>query len=258
MDTWWFNKVISLQQEGVPQILVSITNVRGSAPRGVGTRMIITQSDQWGTIGGGNLEFKITHEARKMLSELVISPISKEISLGASVGQCCGGSVTVLLEPIQSLSKLVVFGAGHVGRELIDLSQPLPVFIQWIDERANQFPKIDYHNVECIVEDDCVTALDELSGDEAIVILTHNHALDMRLCEGLLRRKHNAYIGLIGSRTKWKRFEHQLQERGFSKDAIDSILCPIGIPGINNKHPRAIAISIIAQLLQNFNLKINS
>lgn len=258
MDTWWFDKVIKLQREGIPQILVSVTNVRGSAPRGVGTRMIITQSEQWGTIGGGNLEYKITNEARKMLSELSTTPISTEISLGASVGQCCGGSVTVLLEPIQSLSKLVVFGAGHVGRELIDLLQPLPVLIRWVDERASQFPSSDYHNVECIVEDDCVSVIDELSGDEAVVILTHNHALDMRLCEGLLRRQHDAYIGLIGSRTKWKRFEHQLRERGFSEEAIDSIFCPIGIPGINNKHPRAIAISIVAQLLQNFSLKMDS
>lgn len=255
MDTWWLTKVLQLQQERSPHVLISITRVEGSAPREVGTRMIITLDAQWGTIGGGNLEYSISKEARKLLYDQISGPVIHEVSLGASLGQCCGGRVQMLLEPVLPLNKVIVFGAGHVGKELIEIAQGLPLMITWVDERDDQFPEKQYSNVSCIIPDDSVQILEDLSGTEAVVILTHNHALDLSLCEGLLRRKHKSYIGLIGSRAKWGRFERQLMRRGFGADAVGSIKCPIGISGIQNKNPRAIAISIMAQLLQTFDLE---
>ena len=250
MDTWWLKKVLSLQSQGVACVVVSVVNVTGSAPREVGTRMIVSSDDQWGTVGGGNLEYEITKRARQILEDNCGQSVFSDISLGASLGQCCGGRVQVLMEPINSKPKLVVFGAGHVGKELVDIAAELPIDIDWVDERQEQFPNKDYQNVTRIVNADNSQILEDLEGHEAVVILTHNHALDLSLCETLMRLKHKAYIGLIGSKTKWRRFESQLLQRDFDPELVGKIRCPVGITGVASKNPRAIAISILAQLLQ--------
>ena len=43
--------------------------------------------------------------------------------------------------------------------------------------------------------------------------------------------------------------DHSLAARGFSEPEIDYITCPIGIPGVADKRPQAIAIAVAAQLL---------
>jgi xanthine dehydrogenase accessory factor len=80
--------------------------------------------------------------------------------------------------------------------------------------------------------------------------MTHNHALDQRLTEAILRRPaHQDWFGLIGSETKRKQFEHRLRDRGMSRARLDDMVCPIGIPGIEGKQPAVIAVAVVAQLL---------
>ncbi|MXU65283.1 xanthine dehydrogenase accessory protein XdhC [Oceanomicrobium pacificus] len=76
-----------------------ITSVAGSAPRGVGAAMIVWADGQSGTIGGGALELDVTDRARQMIREGG-AWARQELSqpLGPALGQCCGGSVRVLLE----------------------------------------------------------------------------------------------------------------------------------------------------------------
>ena len=235
-------------------MVVSVVKVLGSAPREVGTRMIVASNDEWGTIGGGNLEYEITIKARQILLEAYDQPVLIDVSLGASLGQCCGGRVQVLMEPVKSKPKIVIFGAGHVGKELVDIATELPINIDWIDERQEQFPSKEYNNVRRIVPNNSIEVLEDLEGHEAVIILTHNHSIDLNICEALMRLQHKAYIGLIGSKTKWKRFESQLIQRDFDPKLVAQIKCPVGIEGISSKNPRAIAISILAQLLQNIQL----
>jgi xanthine dehydrogenase accessory factor len=80
--------------------------------------------------------------------------------------------------------------------------------------------------------------------------MTHCHALDQRLCREIFRRDDFAYFGLIGSRTKRRKFEHRLRERGVDPARFDEMICPIGVEGIHGKAPEVIAVSVVAQLLQ--------
>ena len=52
----------------------------------------------------------------------------------------------------------------------------------------------------------------------------------------------------IGSRTKWARFRHRLEERGFTAAELAQVHCPIGWPGMPGKREQ-IAVAIAAQLL---------
>jgi xanthine dehydrogenase accessory factor len=81
------------------------------------------------------------------------------------------------------------------------------------------------------------------------LVMTHNHALDQRLTEAIMKREDVYWFGLIGSKTKRMQFEHRLQARGVDQARIDAMVCPIGIAGITNKAPAIIAASVCAQLL---------
>ena len=82
------------------------------------------------------------------------------------------------------------------------------------------------------------------------LVMTHNHALDLMLAERILRRDDFAFFGMIGSLTKRMQFERRLTVRGLDPARLARMVCPIGVPGIVDKAPEAIAISTAAQLLQ--------
>ena len=82
------------------------------------------------------------------------------------------------------------------------------------------------------------------------LVLTHQHELDLRITEAILRRADFGYLGLIGSKTKRQRFMHRFVQRGVAPDALLHLTCPIGVPGIAGKEPEVLAAAVVAQLLQ--------
>jgi len=80
--------------------------------------------------------------------------------------------------------------------------------------------------------------------------MTHNHALDFALASRIMRRRDFAYFGMIGSKTKRVKFERRLLERGVDPARMAEMTCPIGVGGITDKAPHAIALAVCAQLLQ--------
>ena len=83
--------------------------------------------------------------------------------------------------------------------------------------------------------------------------MSFSHAEDLDIVAACLLRQRSQgdlpFVGLIGSKTKWATFGHRLRDKGFSQAELDHITCPIGIPGIVDKHPEVIAASVAAQLL---------
>lgn len=333
---------------GLPCALLTVTRTDGSTPREAGARMLICGDAQHGTIGGGKLEHDATERAYTLLAmrqpgELAVVQL---YNLGATLGQCCGGRVEVLvqrlsraalpflervieldgrreryacalvLEPsaaggISTVQRIVVsseastgtraghvvdalavteaqrtlldttsslvaprwlalgdeparvllepgrarglsivlFGAGHVGRALVHVLGPLGWSITWVETRDEAFPAELPPGVEAVATDVPEACIDEAPAHSAFLIMTHDHALDLQLCERVLARADFVYCGLIGSRTKRSKFVHRLGARGFSADAIERITCPIGMPQLSGKAPFEVAIATAAQLL---------
>lgn len=94
--TQWIGWLRRLPQE--PCALVSVLATEGSAPRGAGTRMLVTAGGQQGTIGGGQLEFRAIEQARGILGHPAGSWRVQDYPLGPLLGQCCGGRVRLLVE----------------------------------------------------------------------------------------------------------------------------------------------------------------
>jgi xanthine dehydrogenase accessory factor len=102
-DGGWLEALVRQRERGVPATLVSVVSTKGSVPRGAGTRMVVTADAVEGTIGGGHLEFSAIDIARAMLSTTSAPPAElRRFPLGASLGQCCGGLVNLLFEPIDA------------------------------------------------------------------------------------------------------------------------------------------------------------
>jgi xanthine dehydrogenase accessory factor len=155
-----------------------------------------------------------------------------------------------LFEPIRPAElHVVLFGAGHVGKALVRMLGELPCRITWVDSRAEQFPHDLPENVTIECTEAPQYAVDRAPTRAAFLVMTHSHALDLTLCEKILRRNDFSYFGLIGSATKRAKFMRRFTARGLSDDVIARMVCPIGIPELSGKHPGEIAVAVAAQLL---------
>ena len=152
-----------------------------------------------------------------------------------------------LIEPLTSATRpLWIWGAGHVGRALVDVLSPLPDFaLTWIDTSTDRFPESP--KAERLIAANPADLVPYAPQKAEHLILTFSHALDLELCHSLLRHGFRS-CGLIGSGSKWARFRSRLAQLGQTPAQIQRIQCPIGDPHLG-KHPQAIAVSVAAALL---------
>lgn len=148
--------------------------------------------------------------------------------------------------------ELTLFGAGHVGRAIVQTMADLPLRIRWVDSRDDEFPVSVPDNVEIICTDSPEAEVDLAGTGSYFLVLTHDHSLDQLLAEQILKRDDFAYFGLIGSHSKRRAFETRMQRRGVDVEKFTGITCPIGIEGIKSKQPAMIAISVAAQIMQRY------
>ena len=154
-----------------------------------------------------------------------------------------------LTEPLlPAATPLWIWGAGHVGRAVVDVMAPLPGWqITWADTAADRFPASETPGVTGLWASDLPRLARHAPQDAAHLILTYSHPIDLALCDALLQRGFG-FCGLIGSATKWARFSKRLTEMGHSERAVRRITCPIGQRTLG-KHPTQIAIGVASQLL---------
>lgn len=298
----WLSDLARLAALG-PVAMVSVLATEGSAPRGAGTRMLVTPDGLFGTIGGGALEFRAVEQARAVLGHAPGTWRVQDYPLGPLLGQCCGGRVRLLVEHVDRAAldwlaeaaegrvlasvlgeygiarqvddcppipvsargdkpgagarlaeviggfrrPLYVFGAGHVGQAIARHVEGLPIRLAWFDVR-DELAGIP--GVTVVADEAIAGCVAEAPDEAAVVILTHDHALDYRLVLAALSRAPLAFTGLIGSQTKRARFLARLERDGVSAEARGRLTCPIGLPGVTGKEPDVIAVALLAQLLQ--------
>ncbi|MGH8855953.1 MAG: xanthine dehydrogenase accessory protein XdhC, partial [Telluria sp.] len=144
---------------------------------------------------------------------------------------------------------LMLFGAGHVGAAIVRALAELPCRVTWVDERDDLFPPAVPANVTIEATDTPEVLVDSAPQDSSFLVMTHSHALDLRLSQAILSRPGDDWFGLIGSNTKRAQFERRLRERGVDAERLAAMVCPVGLPGIEGKAPAVIAASVAAQLL---------
>jgi len=160
------------------------------------------------------------------------------------------GRAGCVIEAIGDRSRpLYLFGAGHVGRAIVQALAPLPFRITWIDGRRDAFPVELPVGVATRNAEHPPLLVDAAPAGTFFLVMTHSHPLDLDICARVLQRDDFAFLGLIGSETKRARFAGRLRAIGIPPQALGRLTCPIGIPGIASKEPAAIAAAVAAQLL---------
>ena len=308
----WIEELSDLAAAGERVVLVTVAGIRGSAPREPGAKMIVTQTETVGTIGGGQLEYQCARLAVGMLRESQCVTL-QSFPLGSAMGQCCGGVVDVLFEPMAGglpgwLSELralhgqripavlqtaignghksiasgdaaraaldgrkqafiedevlyepvlasdmhiAVFGAGHVGCAVVSALSALDCNIRWVDSRRDLFRNVP-RNVRPIEAEFPAFEVAAMPPSSSFLVMTHSHALDFDICDRILRRGDALYCGLIGSRSKRRRFEKRFRQQGMPEALLNRLVCPIGVAGIGGKKPAEIAVAVAADVLQRY------
>ncbi|MFQ6551769.1 xanthine dehydrogenase accessory protein XdhC [Aestuariibius insulae] len=154
-----------------------------------------------------------------------------------------------MIEPVTApVRELWIWGAGHVGRAIVQVLSPLPgLRIVWVDTRLERFPDCVPEGVSVLAAVQPEDLVERAPRDAEHLVLTFSHALDLELCHRLLERGFGR-CGLIGSATKWARFRSRLAGLGHSAETIARIDCPIGDPSLG-KHPQQIAIGVAGAML---------
>ncbi|MCK4664129.1 MAG: XdhC family protein [Bacteroidales bacterium] len=247
MDTI-YNKISLSEKDNKNLAVATIIKVTGSTPRKSGTKMIIFENGEtYGTIGGGSLEKKVISDAINIIgknkSEIFDHQLEEDLSMG------CGGNVQVFIEPIIAKKELIIFGAGHIGKILAKFANQLNFKITLVDNREDILNKIKENNYT-IVEENFRTYLPKINFNKNIFIsvVTHNHDYDKEIV-AYCAKKEFAYLGMIGSKTKIKKFrEYYLKENILNNEDMSKIDWPMGID-IECQTPEEITISILAKLI---------
>ena len=256
-----FRAFLTLQPD---VILVEITGTQGSTPREAGAFMLVSGSSLWGTIGGGQFEFMAIGNARDLLAGTGGTD-TMDIPLGPEIGQCCGGRTQLRFRPVtdavrnelekkreseaEQLPEVYVFGAGHVGRALAAALAPLPLSVTVIETRKDELANLPVSTKSLLVPMPEALVKDMPAG-AALVILTHDHALDFLIAREALARADLAYTGMIGSATKRATFANWLsREAGGERSWLDRLTLPIGGSAVKDKRPNVIAAMTAAEIL---------
>ncbi len=279
--------------DGQAAVLIRVLDVVGSSPRGVGAWMVVSRTEQFNSIGGGHLEHHAVEKARRILRGELSGELVEIISLGAKLGQCCGGRVKIGFDELTtanlaggfplrdrsaapaesdptwpagvlSTPTVAIAGMGHVGTALVNFLAPFPLALFLGDTREGQELPLSKIGTSITIEDDLTNWIEKLPARTHLFIMTHRHDLDLHLVQlALMRRRSRPEsfdsIGLIGSQTKWRRFGERLRGKGFVDEELSFVQCPIGpAERSESKQPGVIALQIAHTLIDRFSREYKS
>jgi xanthine dehydrogenase accessory factor len=247
----FFKFLSDLESRGEGGVLCTIIKSRGSTPRHQGSKMLIYPDGKFiGSVGGGEMESRIITEAldaynsgkSKILQYSLVKPQEGDPGI-------CGGQVEVYVEPILPKPKLIVVGAGHVGKALVHLGRWLDYNVLLSDDRPEfcnpeMTPEANAYHVIPMAEIPKNITIDPFT---YIVLTTRGSSVDIEGLEPLLETN-AGYIGIIGSKRRWALTRKTLIERGVPEEKLSRVHSPIGLD-LKAETPEQIAVSIIAEIM---------
>ena len=245
-------QVQQLLESEVPFVVVTLIDIRGSAPQVVGAKAIITTDGiVGGTVGGGKVEAAAIIHAQQLLSRDGALNDWVTWNLQTEIGMTCGGEVKLFFEVhTHATWPIVVFGAGHISQAVVRLLLTLHCHVTCIDTRSEWLDKLPVHPKLHKVLAESPQALVAAQPENAyFALMSKGHATDLPVLAEILQTRQAHYVGVIGSRQKASVLRRDLKAMNISPELIASFHCPMGLE-IGNNTPAEIAISIVAQFLQ--------
>lgn len=249
--TVWLEHLSEVSRTHTDHAVVTLVNVRGSAPQEVGAKILVTKEGlRYGTIGGGKIEAFCIKRAMEMLHSRSAADMGT-YNLQKDIGMTCGGEVSVFFDTqFFSIWSVAIFGAGHVSQELCRVMQTWSCQLQVFDNRKEWIDKLpESFNIKKVPTENMANHVDGLPDGTYLMSLTQGHAADVPVLERALKQHQRfSFLGVIGSKMKGEKIKGELRQRGISEEALVRLHCPIGLDFGDNTPPE-IAISIAAQIL---------
>lgn len=252
-------ELLKLQSAGSSYVLITLVQIRGSAPQVVGAKMLVTEAGlHWGTVGGGKIEAHVILTAQAMLNKKAPSEF-KTWNLQSDIGMSCGGEVSLFFD-VQTQDKwpIVIFGAGHISQQLCKILTSWSCQITVFDSRPEWLGKLPIaSNLKRQRSEDLAKEASNLPPNSFVLCMTQGHSTDFPILLEVFRAKAKdqrsdlvqyKFVGVIGSEVKALKIKKELQQAGISEQQLKNLHCPLGFP-IGNNTPSEIAVSIAAQLL---------
>ncbi|HUI10788.1 MAG TPA: XdhC family protein [Bacteroidota bacterium] len=158
-----------------------------------------------------------------------------------------GGRAEAFIEYVPPQIALTVFGAGPDAAPLVHLAGEMGWHVTLVDPRTaylrrELFPSAD----ELVLEHPGERTLPP---SDAFVVMTHNYENDVAAIRAIFRAGGNAYIGLLGPRTKAAMLMEKLALEGVVPAAGDTarLHAPVGLD-IGAETPDEIALAIVAEI----------
>jgi xanthine dehydrogenase accessory factor len=239
---------VARARAGVRGAMATVVVRHGSAPGTPGQKLFLGEDGACvGTVGGGAVEREVLAALRAMVTDgRAAKHELRSFALGAELGMCCGGSLELLLEPIEAQVPLLIVGGGHVATACAPLFAKLGFAVTVVDARDAWGKDGRLAGVSCLVGDyDDVGRT--IPNHAAVLVMTHDHALDQEVVEWALRRGF-AFVGGVGSRAKAKRTLDRLALKGFGEADVERVRMPIGVD-IGARLPDEIAVAIAAEMI---------
>lgn len=227
--------------------LATVTRASGSTPQQPGARLLLTDDGRLvGTVGGGAIEEDVIEALRACAREGSARVLARD--LGRDLGMCCGGRMEVFVEPIEGTPRLVIFGAGHVGRATARLARGLGFAVTVVDDREELNDEARFPGCERVLAEPREAA-ERLAPTEHdwLLVVTHDHRLDEEALDTYARLPH-AYLGMIGSKRKIVRILQRIRARRGALPPLERVYAPVGLR-IGAVSPEEIGVSIVAELV---------
>lgn len=248
-----FDRIAEIIKEQRAAALCIVTSTKGSTPRKAGARMVVIANgadhgEVEGTIGGGAIEHKVRLAAINVIRDMIPKQIN--VALTNELGMCCGGQMTVYIEPIRTKPPCIIFGAGHIGEALCRLSAQAGFSVTIADPREELVNIERFSLADKLISDYTRHDFAQMpfGPDAFIVIATHCHQTDQKITEEVLKRDF-CYAALVGSKRKAAMTRERCLNKGFIQEQISRLECPAGL-AIGAQTPEEIAFSIIGKMIQ--------
>ncbi|HEX7153031.1 MAG TPA: xanthine dehydrogenase accessory protein XdhC [Thermoanaerobaculia bacterium] len=251
--TTFFEALNELAESGAPFVSVTVVDTMGSVPQDRGAKMLVTEAGRvFGTVGGGKVEVRAIDEAKRLLTDDTQEKTRfRQWSLEKDIGMTCGGTVRLYFEAFNVTRwNIVVFGAGHVAGALLELLVKLDCRVTCIDPREEWLSRAPVSpKLRKVLTDDMPAEVARIPEGSFVVLMTMGHTTDRPILLEILRTRQFPYLGVIGSNAKAKRLKKDVIDAGLPEELTRAFRCPIGLE-LGTNHPQEIAISVVAQLLQ--------
>lgn len=222
--------------------LVTLIESSGATPRKAGTIMGVTKDEIIGTVGGGLIEFKVIELARQCIEKNENKYFEFDLNGNGqnAIDMSCGGSVKGYIKTFKPNDRIVIVGAGHIGRNLMSILKDSPFEVVVFDDRDENIEGVTVGDIETLIKN-----LPE-NPDTYFVVVTKGHKSDFLALKNIFKKEFR-YIGMVGSKNKVLETRKKLVEEGIEIPE-ERFFSPIGLD-FSNGTPYEIAVEILAEIL---------